>query len=111
MAYPDEPMNRGSGNVMLRSSDGITRVLPGPDVDLFFDAIKAVGISHLCDVAEHRINRVFNSVSHYLRFVDGAEVKLAYNLDGDLLELTARGVAVSVQDGDTLIFTLTSRLL
>jgi hypothetical protein len=69
------------------------------------ECVDAVTVSDLQWVEQHTITRVFNSVSHFIRFVGGGELRFAFSFEGDLLELSGVGVEMSsMHDGETLIF-------
>ena len=68
--------------------------------------VQSVGIENLIDVEIHEINKLFGSISHYIRFVNGGEVKFSYNSAGKLLELSGKGVLASIQDGDRISFAM-----
>ena len=68
--------------------------------------IKSVGIENLTDVDVHKINKLFGSISHYIRFVDGGEVKFSYNAAGDILELYGKGVNATIKDGNRILFAM-----
>ena len=65
-------------------------------VMLHIDAIESIGIENLLDVESHTINRMFNSVSHYVRFLGGGEVRLSYNDKGEILEFSAKNMAADI---------------
>jgi hypothetical protein len=44
---------------------------PDGDIHSEFPCIRSVGIRDLAQVVDHRINRVFDSVGHYIRFSNG----------------------------------------
>ena len=58
--------------------------------------ITRVGIADLADVAEHRVNNVYGSISHHIRFHSGGVVNVAYAADGSLLEFTGEGLSLSI---------------
>ena len=66
--------------------------------------IAAVGIHNLVDVESHTINTIVGSVSHYVRFAGGGEVRFVYNTSGQLIELSAKNVITSVTHNDEIIF-------
>ena len=75
-------------NFMTRtSSAGITVTLP---------RIEKIGIADRADVVEHRINEVYGSVSHYVRFRNGGELRVVRAADGSLLEFSGEGVTMSI---------------
>lgn len=66
--------------------------------------ITAVGIYNLADVENHTINTIVGSVSHYVRFTGGGEVRFVYNTSGQLIELSAKNVITSVTHNNEIIF-------
>jgi hypothetical protein len=62
--------------------------------------ITSVGLCNLCEVRSHEVVRVAGMVSHSVFFVGGGQLRFAYNLRGELVELYSRGVSVAVsKDG------------
>ena len=66
--------------------------------------IKAVGIHNLADVESHNINHIVGSISHYVRFVGGGEVRFVYNASGQLIELLATKVITTVSQNNEIVF-------
>ena len=66
--------------------------------------IAAVGIHNLADVESHTINTIVGSISHYVRFGGGGEVRFVYNTNGQLIELSAKNVITSVTHNNEIIF-------
>lgn len=83
--------------------DGSVTLTSKQPVSLHIDSIQSVGIENLVDVEVHAINRLFNSVSHYIKFFGGGEVRFSYNAEGELLEFTALNVDAFIADGDRLM--------
>jgi len=80
-----------------------TSVILKPDGSVEYETgkIKTVGIRNITEVLEHRINTIFDSRSHMVRFVNGGVLKYAYNGSGELIELSASNVAVVIsEDGE-----------
>ena len=62
--------------------------------------ITSVGLCNLCEVRSHDVVHIAGMASHHVRFLDGGELRFAYNERGDLIELYARGVSVALaKDG------------
>jgi hypothetical protein len=61
-------------------------------------------VENICDIEEHCINRFYNSVSHFIKFIGGGEVKFAFNTSGNIMELIGTDIAVTITNGDRLIF-------
>lgn len=79
--------------------------LNGCDAEITLEGVDAVTVSDLQWVEQHTITRVFNSVSHFIRFVGGGELRFAFSFEGDLLELSGVGVKMSsAPDSGTLVF-------
>ena len=70
--------------------DGSASITSEGPVALHIDSIRAVGIENLVEVESHTINRVFNSVSHPVKFHGGGEVRFSYNAKGEILEFRPR---------------------
>ncbi len=89
--------------------DGSLSLTGKANVSLHIDSIKAIGVENLVDVEVHTINRVFGSVSHYVKFFDGGEVKFSYNsTSGELLEFSAAGVDAYVTNGERITLKMRS---
>ena len=58
--------------------------------------ITRVSIADLADIAEHRVNTVYGSISHHIRFHSGGVVNVAYAADGSLLEFSGEGLSFSI---------------
>lgn len=92
------------GRITIREgADGPERVIDGKSLSLKFDKIKAVGLANLTDVETHAINRAFGSVSHYIKFIGGGEVRFSYNAQGEIMEFVATNAAAQVLNGDTIV--------
>jgi len=61
-------------------------------VSLHAESIKSVGIENLVDVDIHVINRLFNSVAHYIKFFGCGGGRFSYNAEGELLEFSTTNV-------------------
>jgi hypothetical protein len=72
-------------------------------VSLHIKSIKSVGIENLVDVEVHTISRIYNSVSHYIKFYGGGEVRFSYNTEGELLEFSTRNVDAHIANGERII--------
>ncbi|MDP9901828.1 hypothetical protein [Variovorax ginsengisoli] len=66
-------------------------------------SIRCVDVHGITDLETHQITRAFGSVSHFLRFANGGEVRFAYNAAGALLEFVANDVEVGVIGGDRIV--------
>ncbi|NML13365.1 hypothetical protein [Azohydromonas caseinilytica] len=58
--------------------------------------ITSVGLCNLCEVYSHEVVHVAGMASHHVCFLDGGELRFAYNERGELVELYARGAAVAI---------------
>jgi len=95
---------RSDGPAEVReTADGVSISGAKRPVALHIESIKGIGIQNITDVAEHAVNRVFNSVSHYIRFHGGGEVRIAYDLKGELLEFEAKKVDVQIDKGERIV--------
>ena len=105
MSDEPKPFQVQSDGKMTRTEnpDGSLSLHSKKDVALHIESIKAVGIENLVDVEVHSINRLFNSVSHYIKFFGGGEVRFSYNTQGELLEFTATHVDATVAGGDRIL--------
>ena len=65
--------------------------------------LRRVDVHGITDLETHQITRAFDSVSHFLRFANGGEVRFAYNAAGALLEFVANDVEVGVIGGDRVV--------
>jgi hypothetical protein len=101
---PKNPPPKPAGRITIREgADGPERVIDGKSLTLKFDTIKAIGLANLTDVETHAINRAFGSVSHYVKFIGGGEVRFSYNAQGEIMEFTATNAAAQVLNGDTIV--------
>ncbi len=95
---------RSDGQVTNRTNpDGSVSLTSKHPVSLHIESIKSVGIENLVDVETHAINRLFNSVSHYIKFFGGGEVRFSYNAEGEVLEFATTNVDATVFNGDCII--------
>ena len=93
----------GSQVTSRSNPDGSVSLSSKQPVSLHIESIKSVGIENLVDVEIHAINRLFNSVSHYIRFFGGGEVRFSYNAKGELLEFAATNVDAHIANGERII--------
>ena len=103
MANP-EPLIVPDGSEFEDASTGDWIVLAGDGISLDLDSIRNVGIDNLCDVETHCINRVYDTISHFIRFTGGGEVRFVISLTGELLELYGQGVNMHISKGGILYF-------
>ncbi len=71
--------------------------------EVYIEHLSSFDIQNIRDIESHQINRIFNSVSHHIKFVDGGEVKLSYSADGTLLEFWGKSVNIVIVDGERVI--------
>jgi hypothetical protein len=88
---------------LQKNADGSLTARAKKPVSLNIESIKSVGLENLVHVELHTINRVFNSVSHYVRFYGGGEVRFSYNSQGELLEFTCTNVDAEVRNGERIL--------
>lgn len=85
-------------------SDGSVQTSSKEAVTLDLKNIESVGIKNLVMVESHAINRIVDSVSHHVKFFGGGELRFAFNVKGQLIELTAHRLQTSILHGRELIF-------
>ena len=107
MSEQDKPKPvkfRSEGKLEFRDNpDGSKTGTSDKPVDMHIEMIKSVGVENLVDIEVHNINAVFGSVSHYIRFFGGGEVRFSYNAKGEILEFTAERVDAQIINGERLI--------
>ncbi|NOT20214.1 MAG: hypothetical protein HOP24_08100 [Sideroxydans sp.] len=92
------------GNMTMKiGPDGAISTSTDKPLEINLQNIKSVGVENLVDIETHEISRLFNSVSHFIKFFGGGEVKFAYNLEGKLLEFSTHHVTLSIQNGERVI--------
>lgn len=84
-------------------SDGTISSSSDKPLEINLQNIEAVGIENVVDVESYEISRLFNSVSHFIKFFGGGEVKFAYNQQGELLEFSAHQVTLSIKNGERIV--------
>jgi len=93
------------GSATVRTTTGGTmQVDKERNVTLDLETITAVGIKNLSEVETHQINRVMGSISHFVRFHGGGEVRFAYNHEGKLIELSAQNCGFALSGKNELLF-------
>ena len=55
-------------------------------------------------MVEHRVNTILGSRSHFLRFCNGGCLQFAYNDAGQLIELSAEGLALTIKANGEFCF-------
>jgi hypothetical protein len=99
-----EPTNT-MGQIIGTTASGTTaRQIDQDHVHIDFKSIKSVGVANIIDVVTHHINTVMNSRSHLIKFCNGGEVAFAYNSKGELIELSAKGMGLFINQNDELMF-------
>lgn len=73
---------------------GLKTTSSGLEVTL--EKICRVGIADLSSIAEHRIVALCHSTSHFIRFHQGGCLRFAYSDKGELLELSAEAVNITI---------------
>ena len=67
--------------------------------------IRSVGIPHLEQVAEHRINHVFDTVSHIVHFNGGGVLCYSYAKSGELIEFSVKNLSIRItQKNEILVY-------
>ena len=86
---------------------GITFITSDGDLTVDFSNITAtIGIKNLTEVTQHQITTILGSRSHLVRFVNGGELRFAYNSLGQLLELSARDLIARMSKGSAITFAI-----
>jgi len=95
---------QSKGKMEFRDNpDGSKTGTSDKPVHMHFGVIKSVGVENLLDIEAHVINRVFNSVSHLVKFVGGGEVRFSYNDKGEILEFMGQRVDAQIINGERLV--------
>lgn len=74
-----------------------------PPALLRLQSVKTVGVENLADVEIHTINRIFGSISHYIRFYGGGEVRFSYNTEGKVLEFAVTNAEAHIENGERIL--------
>jgi len=85
------------------NADGSLSISSKHSVALAFGTIKSVGVENLIDIEVHAINKVFNSVSHYIKFHGGGEVRFSYDATGEIMEFTGSHIDAEVHNGERIL--------
>jgi hypothetical protein len=99
------PITHADGSMTFNTEQGAT-ITTNPDgsVSLDFQHIKSIGIHSIIDVQAHNINPLLGSVSHFVKFHNGGELRFAYNQAGQLLELSFTQLHANIVDGNRVMF-------
>jgi hypothetical protein len=93
------------GQLLLKvAPDGSISASSNQPISINLGTIKSVGVENLGDIETHGIHRLYNSVSHYIKFFGGGEVKFSFNSAGKILDLCGSEVSVTITNGDRLVF-------
>lgn len=84
MDHRDTVLHAPSGT-FIRTPDGV-------DVSMTVPVISGVAISDWAEVADHQTARDEATVSHCLRFHGGGELNVVFNLQGQILSLSGKGL-------------------
>ncbi len=76
---------------------------PEPPVLMRIESVKSVGVENLADVEVHTINRIFGSISHYIKFYGGGEVRFSYNTEGKVLEFSVANAEAHIENGERIL--------
>ena len=103
---PGSPVKlNADGTVSISTAAGdVIEIDENGKANVNLKKIEAVGIHNLADVESHNINTIVGSISHYVRFVGGGEVRFVYNAGGKLIELSATGVITTVSHNNEIVF-------
>lgn len=86
-----EAMATSWGARLTRSDGQVVADLP---------VVTSVGLCNLCEVRSHEVVHVAGLASHRVCFLDGGQLRFAYNDRGQLIELVCHGVSVALsKDG------------
>lgn len=92
------------GDIQVTPKGDVTIIQPNGEMEMELRSIKAVGITNLGDVIEHRITTIVGSRSHLVRFSNGGELQYAYNSLGQLIELTSRDLFIYISENHEIRF-------
>lgn len=82
-----QPLTMPWGAHFVRTNARVVAELP---------MVTSVALANLCEVRSHEVARAASLVSHSVRFVDGGQLRFAYNTRGELVELHCQGVSVAM---------------
>lgn len=94
------------GNIDVHAEGGVAVVQADGDVVMNMRTIRSVGIENLSEVTEHHITTIVGSSSHMVRFANGGTLQYAYNDTGQLIELIAQSLDVTISQGDSIRFAI-----
>ncbi len=78
---------------------------PDGDIHSEFPHIRSVGIRDLTQVVDHRINQVFDSVGHYVRFSNGGWLRYMFDRRGNMVEFYMIGLdGIMSVEGDITVW-------
>ncbi len=84
----------------VKTDWGSVRLASGA-VEIELGRIRSVGLSNVCEVESHHINRVAGSTSHVVRFIGGSCLQFAYNDRGEFIELSCGPATVAIDESGT----------
>lgn len=103
--YGSSVKHNANGTVSISTLDGdAIEIDENGRANVNLRSVGAVGIHNLADVEAHNINSIVGSISHYVRFVGGGEVKFVYNASGQLIELSASNVVTTISKNNEIVF-------
>jgi hypothetical protein len=85
----------GARGVTLMVAPGIqyaTHTAPDGDIHAELPYIRSVGIRDLAEVIDHRINHVYDSIGHYVRFSNGGWLRYMFDTRGNMVEFYMIGL-------------------
>lgn len=68
----------------------------GDEVNVNLANFRDWGVTRLIDVTSHQVNHFGSTVSHVVHFTNGGHVAMAWNSEGDLIEMTAEGIEMTL---------------
>lgn len=92
---PVPALGRGDIRILDADDSVVCTELPG---------LRSVGVADLTEVLEHRVNVVASSVAHFVRFRNDGELYYVFNSRGQLVELTARALRITISSKGDYLF-------
>jgi hypothetical protein len=95
--------------ITTKETDGKVRYSMAGPTEIHLEYLSSFDIKNIQDVESHQINRVFNSVSHYIKFLNGGEARISYIANGELLEFWGKSINIEIIDGERVVISSLSR--
>jgi hypothetical protein len=83
---------------------GVANIDTEGNIEFDRTRIRSVGVGNLAEVVNHRIVAIADSISHYVRFHNGGELYYVFNARGQLVDLTAKKVRITVAADASYLF-------